>query len=1174
MCLWTPSPLPLLHPSPRPSLPKGRAIDTRLPRRIATQIPDVYVGLTLPMSVRQLLARFQIAVTLGFSDELLVGPLKCLGGDGYASQLLAYILAPLVPVALVILVYAARASREGPNTVQPAGCAALIWRCADGIGDVLIRSAPFALRIAFFAYPFVSRKAFAVFSCHDFGVEVGKWLVADVGLQCGSPEHESAKHLALFGICLYPVGLLLMNAALLFCARRSIRRGLPSMLADAIAFLHHEFQPQFFWWELCEMVRRFFLVGVMVVVKPGSLGQLSLATLFSFLYLVVQLQAAPYAKVFDNYVALVASIGLVGIFLCAVIFKMERLADLPAVIRILPDQVHAQFEVPADQLTIILFASILGAIILTGLLLVIQVAQERERQRIARRDALARRLRVEDTDELVLLPELPRGSYHLFLSHVWRTGQDPMRIVKERLLQMIVNARVFLDVDDLSSGRGSEFVDRSSLILVFATDGYFGSVNCMRELLRAVLMRKPIFTLVETEDKAGRLTRQQVREQLVRACQRFREWGLLAEVEEWVQAGKLPPGVTTIPTADVLYASLFPPGTVAIEWNRIGAFQDVSMRAIAQRLLETDRRQRGHQLFGFTRSLRRTGSATRLPSYFVQGELAHEKPQKRSPRMGCASHCYVAPGNPGARELIDEVSANFPWLALSYTQDLTQLSRCEHLLLYLNKQTWTRGDASEALADEVIAAFEQGVHVMLAWEAIGEGQEARGGVKFEMMFACDAGATPERLLQRDVYREIALTLKGGPFRYTSLVALAKALTKRDHLPEFSSSSRRRSLSNASSQHTHNQSQRLSASTRMSRCESGRRWSRRSSNAARDAIATTSANLGQSGKLSNPASWREPDASAERQVSRDLSSAAAGAAASAASAAQPHGHTKTVSRPSIVIPTEGMLPTELQDGMLQDGGATPPDSLATTPTSLAHSETPERTSPRRDARRAGSPPRQEGGPPGYAIACVLAAAARPREPRRLSRKVASCRALFAFGGAGRSQRDVSDAARQMDAAATSCRAFPADRETPDLESGSVLATSAAPDAVISTGQSWWLTMRRRFSEGGDSRSSGSVHALSESLPSLASSPTRLTEDELPSETSPARAQMEMAVLQHLQGGLMRARAARARWPDEEGALRRSSSRPSPSMLINSTTGRASNHSSPPSASPDESEMLEI
>ena len=80
---------------------------------------------------------------------------------------------------------------------------------------------------------------------------------------------------------------------------------------------------------------------------------------------------------------------------------------------------------------------------------------------------------------------------------------------------MLADAHVFLDVDDLTEGRGAEYIDASSATLrlaltvravrslrwcahryvdlsaatlVFCSKGYFQSVNCMREstLLRAI----------------------------------------------------------------------------------------------------------------------------------------------------------------------------------------------------------------------------------------------------------------------------------------------------------------------------------------------------------------------------------------------------------------------------------------------------------------------------------------------------------------------------------------------------------------------------------------------------------------------------------------------------------------------------------------------------------------
>ena len=38
---------------------------------------------------------------------------------------------------------------------------------------------------------------------------------------------------------------------------------------------------------------------------------------------------------------------------------------------------------------------------------------------------------------MVVLPLLEHGHFHLFLSHQWGDGQDQMRVVKQRLIEMI-----------------------------------------------------------------------------------------------------------------------------------------------------------------------------------------------------------------------------------------------------------------------------------------------------------------------------------------------------------------------------------------------------------------------------------------------------------------------------------------------------------------------------------------------------------------------------------------------------------------------------------------------------------------------------------------------------------------------------------------------------------------
>eukprot|EP00966_Prymnesium_polylepis_P162251 3749960-Prymnesium_polylepis.1 len=79
----------------------------------------------------------------------------------------------------------------------------------------------------------------------------------------------------------------------------------------------------------------------------------------------------------------------------------------------------------------------------------------------------------------------------------------------------------------------------------------------MIELRASVRLGKHIIPLVDPDASKGGLTEDQVHEQLIKAESRFKKWGFGDEG----------------PSAEELYTALF--ASKPIEWNRIGAFQDV-----------------------------------------------------------------------------------------------------------------------------------------------------------------------------------------------------------------------------------------------------------------------------------------------------------------------------------------------------------------------------------------------------------------------------------------------------------------------------------------------------------------------------------------------------------------------------------------------------------------------
>lgn len=65
-----------------------------------------------------------------------------------------------------------------------------------------------------------------------------------------------------------------------------------------------------------EVLRRFLLVGVAVLVSPGSITQLVVATVVSLVYLIVQMQARPFRVLSDDFIAMGTGFSLVALFYC------------------------------------------------------------------------------------------------------------------------------------------------------------------------------------------------------------------------------------------------------------------------------------------------------------------------------------------------------------------------------------------------------------------------------------------------------------------------------------------------------------------------------------------------------------------------------------------------------------------------------------------------------------------------------------------------------------------------------------------------------------------------------------------------------------------------------------------------------------------------------------------
>ena len=75
------------------------------------------------------------------------------------------------------------------------------------------------------------------------------------------------------------------------------------------------------------MLRKFLLVGLFVMLAPGTITQIAIATIVCAVFLLIQTQAKPFKNESDDYLATASSFALLMLFFCSTIYKYAALVD-------------------------------------------------------------------------------------------------------------------------------------------------------------------------------------------------------------------------------------------------------------------------------------------------------------------------------------------------------------------------------------------------------------------------------------------------------------------------------------------------------------------------------------------------------------------------------------------------------------------------------------------------------------------------------------------------------------------------------------------------------------------------------------------------------------------------------------------------------------------------------
>jgi hypothetical protein len=498
----------------------------------------------------------------------------------------------LLPVQCAISVPIGFYPRLIVTLLLPIGLWSIVYSFATVVvkwngRDAATRAALFAspavanvnIWILLFLYPSLCRTTLSVFQCtplfvgptdnlplpskpdtqfpHGQHPAVKHLLFSDPVIECYTPEWTVCALLAVVGIVVYCIGAPLLFL-LLTAKYRADPKVRPRISLLLVSYGHSDGSVWFY--ESVDMLRKLLLTSVVLIVEPDTRVQLWFGLIVSMSFASMTIALKPYRDQIPGMIQVAAQLQVAFTYAAAMLFSHSEAAEAGSSTH----QHSLSFGVLLVCMNMVAF------VLLVCFLVAAMLHQRRTLSEF----------KLVGPDGLAVLPERPSagsGGYHLFLSHVWRWGQDQAGTLKSVLQALMPTLRCFLDVDSLKDiGQLEAYVQDSDVVLIMLTKDYIASRNCRRELIAAWRAKKPLIVLRETDAQHGAVTLPALREEVsILPMQEEREAG--GEIVRMVEAGE------------------------ALEWHREGHLKRATLSAIAQVIIDV---QQGRRSQGARRSVR------------------------------------------------------------------------------------------------------------------------------------------------------------------------------------------------------------------------------------------------------------------------------------------------------------------------------------------------------------------------------------------------------------------------------------------------------------------------------------------------------------------------------------------------------------------------------------------
>ena len=441
----------------------------------------------MPAQVDDVLEFFRLAIELAAWNVHI----SCYGDSDAQAQIAFLMQWPIIAIAATPLVGLFLALIFKHTTSREMCALGLRRGERSFIDTVLLRYAmPLALLVLFFAFPQVTALAFRMFEpCTTFTDEMGetqRFIVSyrkHYAITCPSSELTEAQSIAWLAIVLYPVGVIVLCALLLYFGRSTLllaEEGTP--YTRSIAFLHAPFRPTFFYFDLLELCKKLLLVGFASLIEPGSLKQMMVAVLVSQLFLVLHLQSLPYRNHLDNVLSTVINLSLCVFFIWCLMLQMGALGDDD-------DLESGRLSSLGVAVSVMMLVAIVGVLIIAFLLFLLEVVVKASKERAESRQ---REKWAGCTIEPPTVKWPAEKSYACFLSHYKMEAASDARLMHDMLAKML-RYPVFLDSSNLTDLRQliTDGVADSDVMLVLGTKGLFTRPWCLLEVVHSARLKVP-----------------------------------------------------------------------------------------------------------------------------------------------------------------------------------------------------------------------------------------------------------------------------------------------------------------------------------------------------------------------------------------------------------------------------------------------------------------------------------------------------------------------------------------------------------------------------------------------------------------------------------------------------------------------------------------------------------